>query len=82
MHPCVCFPPLPLHILLTLPSTDVSDSVDQCPEWSRREIINYVQVYLRMGGLLALTSVVYVGAGLVAAFRLAKNLREYRCEYI
>jgi len=56
--------------------------VDQCPEWSRREIINYVQVYLRMGGLLALTSVVYVGAGLVAAFRLAKNLREYRCEYI
>mmetsp|Transcript_89016 Transcript_89016/g.172439 ORF Transcript_89016/g.172439 Transcript_89016/m.172439 type:complete len:445 (+) Transcript_89016:115-1449(+) len=61
---------------------DVSSGADQCTEWSRRNIIDYVQVYLQMGGLFSLTSVVYAGAGLVAAVRLNRNLRDYRCEYI
>jgi len=56
--------------------------VDLCPEWSKKEVVAYVAVYLRLAGLAALSSLVYVVAAILAARVIAWNLREYRCEYV
>ena len=41
----------------------VGEEVDYCPEWPRKDIVRYVQVYLRVAGLEADTSLIYVTAG-------------------
>lgn len=61
---------------------NASEDVDLCPEWTKREIIRYVQVYLKMAGLCALTSTTFLVAGIASAHKLAKRLQEYKCEYI
>jgi len=58
------------------------DAVTQCPEWSKSDIIQNIRVYLGISGLVAVTSMIYIIAGLVSALTLAKKLREYRCEYV
>jgi len=63
-------------------SQGVGEEVDYCPEWPRKDIVRYVQVYLRVAGLEAVTSLIYVTAAIRFAAALAKTLREYRCEYI
>ena len=61
---------------------DGSSQVNFCPEWTKREIIRYVQVYLKMSGLTALSSMIFILAGITSAYTLVQTLREYRCEYI
>eukprot|EP00615_Pteridomonas_danica_P001258 CAMPEP_0114375188 /NCGR_PEP_ID=MMETSP0101-20121206/36121_1 /TAXON_ID=38822 ORGANISM="Pteridomonas danica, Strain PT" /NCGR_SAMPLE_ID=MMETSP0101 /ASSEMBLY_ACC=CAM_ASM_000211 /LENGTH=294 /DNA_ID=CAMNT_0001529189 /DNA_START=366 /DNA_END=1251 /DNA_ORIENTATION=+ len=61
---------------------DDDEAAVKCPEWSKKDIINYVQVYLTASGLTAMTSMIYVGAGIITAMKLSKKLREYRVEYV
>ena len=59
-----------------------SNGVDPCPEWTKREIIRYVQVYLKMAGLCALSSTIFLLAGIASAKTLLITLQNYRCEYV
>lgn len=54
----------------------------RCPEWEPDEIVGYLAVELKLGGLTAILSVLYVVGGLVTADILRKNLRDYKCAYV
>uniref|UniRef100_A0A7S2R9T0 Tetraspanin n=1 Tax=Rhizochromulina marina TaxID=1034831 RepID=A0A7S2R9T0_9STRA len=58
------------------------DVVDVCPEWTKEEVIDVVEVYLKLAGLCGFVSLVFVSGGVMSAYLLAKNLKEYKCEYI
>ena len=53
-----------------------------CPEWSTQEIVDMTAIDIKMAGLVAFLSLLYLIGALVVAGLLRENLKNYKTEYV
>lgn len=58
------------------------DLEERCPEWSRREIVNYVVVTLKISGMISFLSMMYFFGAVAVAEILRQHLKHYKSDYI
>ena len=53
-----------------------------CPEWSTKEIVDMTAIDIKMAGLVAFLSLLYLIGALIVASLLRQNLKNYKTEYV
>ena len=53
-----------------------------CPEWSTKEIVDMTAIDIKMAGLVAILSLIYLFSAIVVAWLLRENLKNYKTEYV
>lgn len=58
------------------------DGANRCPEWSKSEVIQLLVLDLKISGIIAFASAVYLIGAFIVAFLVRRNLLNYKTEYV
>ncbi|RYY88299.1 hypothetical protein EON63_02655 [archaeon] len=57
-------------------------SPQSCPEWQRFEVMTLISLDVRLGGMVALLSILYIIGGLIVAIIVENSLKNYKTDFV